>query len=305
MKGRVLKSTGSWYLVQTDDGTIYPCRTRGRLRLEDSKETNPVAVGDEVLIDQEGQEGVIAEILPRRNHIVRQAARKSAQTQVLAANVDQAILMVTISQPRTSAGFIDRFLVTCQAYGIPQRIIINKVDLLSAEEKEAAEEVARLYEKIGVQAILTSLHQNDHLETIHSWLVGKTTLLAGHSGTGKSTLINKILPGVQQQTSAISAYSEKGVHTTTFAEMFSDGKGLFLIDTPGIKEWGLSGFEPEEISGFFPEMEPLRQHCKFGGSCLHFHEPACAVTAAVECGDIALSRYESFLSMIAGEDNRK
>ncbi|MEY3404860.1 MAG: ribosome small subunit-dependent GTPase, partial [Bacteroidota bacterium] len=161
MKGRVLKSTGSWYLVQTEEGTIYPCRTRGRLRLEGSKETNPVAVGDEVMIDREGQEGVITEILPRRNHIVRQAARKSAQTQVLAANVDQAVLMVTISQPRTSAGFIDRFLVTCQAYGIPQRMIINKVDLLSADEKEAAEAVVRLYDRVGVRTILTSLHRND------------------------------------------------------------------------------------------------------------------------------------------------
>lgn len=305
MKGRVMKSTGSWYSVQTDNETKISCRTRGRLRLEDSGETNPVAVGDEVIFEMDNQEGVITEILPRRNHILRMAARKSAQTQVLAANVDQAVLMVTIAQPRTSAGFIDRFLVTCQAYAIPQRIIINKRDLLDEEEALAADALKEIYVKIGIPVLITSLKMEDHAAQITNWLENKTTLLAGHSGTGKSTLVNLILPGASQDTASISMFSEKGVHTTTFAEMFTDRKGLFLIDTPGVKEWGLWGFEPAEISGFFPEMEQLRQHCKFGGSCLHVQEPLCAVQAAIERGEISISRFESYLSMIAGQDNRR
>ena len=305
MKGRILKSTGSWYLVRTEEGHIISCRTRGKLRLEGSRETNPVAVGDLVLFDPEGQEGVITEILPRRNHIVRQAARKSAQTQVLAANVDQALLVITVSQPRTSDGFIDRFLVTCQAFDIPQAMLINKKDLWSDEDYETAENWKAIYTNLGIPVIITSLINEDHRQEIKKLLENKTTLVAGHSGTGKSTLINLILPVASQQTGEISTFSEKGVHTTTFAEMFTGDNDLNIIDTPGIKEWGLAGFEPQELSGFFPEMEPLRKDCRFGGSCLHVEEPSCAVFAAVENGSIALSRYASYLSMVAGEDNRK
>ena len=300
-----MKSTGSWYLVSSTEGKIISCRTRGKLRLEGSRETNPIAVGDQVIFDLDGMEGVITEILPRRNHIIRQAARKSAQTQVLAANVDQALLVVTVAHPRTSTGFIDRFLVTCQAYDIPQIILINKKDLCSEEEQEIAEAWLEIYTKLNIPVIISSLLHGDHREEILSHLINKTTLVAGHSGTGKSTLINLILPGTSQQTSEISAFSEKGVHTTTFAEMFSGENGLFIIDTPGIKEWGLTGFEPQEISGFFPEMESLRKDCRYSGSCLHIHEPDCAVVHAIEQGIISLSRYESYLSMIAGEDNRK
>lgn len=305
MIGRVMKSTGSWYLVSSEEAGIISCRTRGKLRLEGSRETNPIAVGDQVKFDLEGQEGVITEILPRRNHIIRQAARKSAQTQVLAANVDQALLVVTVAHPRTSTGFIDRFLVTCQAYDIPQIILINKKDLWSEEERQMAEEWQEVYTKLNIPVIISSLLHGDFRDEILLHLINKTTLVAGHSGTGKSTLINLILPGTEQQTSEISAFSEKGVHTTTFAEMFSGDDNLFIIDTPGIKEWGLTGFEPQEISGFFPEMESLRKDCKFGGSCLHIHEPGCAVVAAIEQGKISISRYESYFSMVAGDDNRK
>lgn len=305
MTGRVMKSTGSWYLVSSQEAGIVSCRTRGKLRLEGSRETNPIAVGDLVRFDPEGNEGVITEILPRRNHIIRQAARKSAQTQVLAANVDQALLVVTVAHPRTSAGFIDRFLVTCQAYDIPQVILINKKDLWTEEDQQIAEEWKGIYTKLNIPVIVSSLLDGDQRDVIRSHLFNKTTLVAGHSGTGKSTLINMVLPGTAQLTNEISAFSEKGVHTTTFAEMFSGENNLFIIDTPGIKEWGLTGFEPQEISGFFPEMESLRKDCRFGGSCLHIHEPGCAVVTAVEQGEISISRYESYFSMVAGDDNRK
>jgi ribosome biogenesis GTPase len=305
MKGRVMKSTGSWYLVRAEHGDDYSCRTRGRLRLEGSRETNPVAVGDLVEFEPEGQEGSITEILPRRNHIIRQAARKSAQTQVLAANVDQALLVVTVAQPRTSSGFIDRFLITCQAYDIPQIILINKKDLWTQEDAEAAESWRSIYSALNIPVVVTSLKEEALSPEILKLLKNKTTLVAGHSGTGKSTLINLILPETDRKTGEISSFSEKGVHTTTFAEMFSGDDGLFIIDTPGIKEWGLTGFEPRELSGFFPEMEAIRNDCRFGRSCLHIHEPSCAVLTAVEQGEIALSRYESYFSMVAGEDNRK
>lgn len=305
MKGRVMKSTGSWYLVRSEAGEDYACRTRGRLRLEGSRETNPVAVGDMVEFEPEGQEGSITEILPRRNHIIRQAARKSAQTQVLAANLDQALIMVTVAQPRTSSGFIDRFLVTCQAYDIPQIILINKKDLWTEDDHEAAETWKNIYTELNIPVFISALTEEALNAELLDLLQNKTTLVAGHSGTGKSTLINLILPDTLRKTGEISSFSEKGVHTTTFAEMFTGPNGLFIIDTPGIKEWGLTGFEPQELSGFFPEMEAIRNECRFGGSCLHIHEPSCAVIAAVERGDIALSRYESYFSMVAGEDNRK
>lgn len=303
LTGRVLKSTGSWYVVQFPDGKAMNCRTRGKLRLEGSKETNPVAVGDEVEV--EPQTGIIANIRPRRNHIVRQSTRKTGHRHVLAANVDQAVLVVTLREPRTSLGFVDRFLVTCVAFDIPQVLVFNKRDLLEADELDICKEVMTMYERLGIKTLLLSAREDSDLTELVSILSGKTTLLAGHSGAGKSTLLNRLVPDANQVTAEISGYSSKGVHTTTFAEMFFMGADTWLVDTPGIKEWGLEDIQPADISGYFPEMRELRNECRFGGRCLHLEEPQCAVRAAVESGIISVSRYSNYVSMVLGEDNRK
>lgn len=304
MKGRVLKSTGSWYSVQLENGDHAECRIRGKLRLDDSKETNPVSVGDEVEVDL--QDFTIGTILPRRNHIVRQSTRKTGHRHVLAANIDQALLLITLFQPRTSFGFIDRFLVTCEAYGIPQIIIINKKDLWTEPvHGRLADYIAELYHSLGVAILTISAAADAEVSALQQLLAGKTTLLAGHSGTGKSTLLNRLVPLAGQDVGPVSAYSDKGTHTTTFAEMFCVSENTWLVDTPGIKEWGLLDMEPQEISGYFPEMRDLRNECRFGGRCLHLEEPGCAVVQAVEEEKIAGTRYESYVSMVLGGDNRK
>jgi len=305
MTGRVLRSTGSWYSVLAEDGTLRSCRVRGKLRLEDSRESNPVAVGDRVLLELDEGDATITEVLERTNHIVRQSARKAGHSHVIAANVDQALLLATIAHPRTSTGFIDRFLVTCEAYGIPQVLVINKRDLLSEEDLELAHAILDLYAGLGVTTLLVSLKADEAIIGLERQLACKTTLITGHSGTGKSTLLNRIMPDAHQQVGAISAFSEKGVHTTTFAEMFRVGEDTFVIDTPGIKEWGLLDMTPQEISDYFPEMRERRLSCRFGSRCIHLHEPGCTVLQAVEEGTISASRYHNYLSMISGDDNRK
>ncbi len=304
MKGIVLKSTGSWYEVLAEDKTKFMCRVRGKIRLDDSKETNPVAVGDYVLFDQEDVNGAIYEILPRKNHLLRQSVKKSSHAQVLAANVDQVLLLATIKQPRTSLGFIDRFLVSAESFRIPQILLFNKQDLLTEREKDEQESLISLYNSLQVVAYGISA-QTDDLEFLHQLLNNKVTLIAGHSGVGKSTLLNRLSPKIQQTTSEISGFSNKGTHTTTFAEMFALNDTTFIIDTPGIKEWGLVDMEQQEISDYFVEMRELRMRCKFGSKCLHLKEPKCAVLEATEKGIIARSRYESYVSMVLGEDNRK
>lgn len=305
MKGRVIKSTGSWYNVLLENGQLVAARTRGKLRLEDSRETNPVAVGDFVEVMVENENATIETIEQRTNQIVRQSAKKNGQAQVLASNVDQALLLVTKSHPRTSTGFIDRFLVSCEAYGIPQLILINKKDLVQPEELHEIEQIRKIYEQIGVKTFFLSLIDRPDLSGLQDVLKGKTTILSGHSGSGKSTLLNALAPHVQQSVGEISDYSEKGVHTTTFAEIFQIEPDTWIIDTPGIKEWGLSDMGEQELSDYFPEMRERRLDCKFGSRCIHVHEPHCAILKAVENGQIAMSRYESYLSMISGEDNRK
>jgi ribosome biogenesis GTPase / thiamine phosphate phosphatase len=304
MKGLVLKSTGSWYEVLAEDKTKFMCRVRGKIRLDDSKETNPVAVGDYVLFDQEDVNGAIYEILPRKNHLLRQSVKKSSHAQVLAANVDQVLLLATIKQPRTSLGFIDRFLVSAESFRIPQILIFNKFDLLTEDEKEAQENPIKLYNSLDVITQTISA-QTDDLGFLHQLLTDKVTLIAGHSGVGKSTLLNRLAPEIQQTTNEISSFSNKGTHTTTFAEMFQLNDSTLIIDTPGVKEWGLVQMEQQEISDYFVEMRELRMDCKFGSKCLHLREPNCAVMKAIEKGEIALSRYESYVSMVLGEDNRK
>lgn len=299
-----MRSTGSFYDVFGDNGVKYNCRVRGKIRLEGIKESNPVAVGDRVLIDVTHDVGSITEILPRRNHILRQSVKKSGHSHVLAANVDQLIVLATVALPRTSLGFIDRCLVSAEAFRIPQILVFNKKDLLNDEELTLLEQVIQLYTNIGVTCFATSA-KNDEQSHIREMLAKKTTLIAGHSGVGKSTLLNKISPSITQSVGDISGFSEKGKHTTTFAEMFALDKETFVIDTPGVKEWGLVDMDEQELSDYFPEMRDLRLSCKFGSRCIHISEPKCAVLDAVQTGQIARSRYDNYLSMVSGDDNRK
>lgn len=305
MKGRIFKSTGSWYEVLAEDHKRYSCRVRGKFRLDDIKESNPVAVGDYVIIELENDIGSITEILPRQNHILRQSVKRTGHASVLAANVDQVMLLATFKQPRTSWGFIDRFLVAAESFRIPQLLVFNKKDILTQDQLEELLPMLNRYESFGVSTMIISAGFDDDISSIQKVLEGKTTLVAGHSGVGKSTLLNRLSPIITQATNTISDFSDKGTHTTTFAEMFQLNENTFIIDTPGIKEWGLVNMEPQEISDYFPEMRDLRLNCKFGARCLHINEPKCAIKEAVENNQIALSRYESYLSMALGLDNRK
>jgi ribosome biogenesis GTPase len=297
-----MKSTGMWSEVLGNDLKKYSCRVRGKIRLEGIKESNPIAVGDQV--EFETIDNAITGILPRKNHILRQSVKKTGHAHVLAANIDQVMLLATLAFPRTSLGFIDRFLVTAEAFRIPQVLVFNKKDLLTEDGINEIQTLLRLYEKIGVKCILTStLH--DDITDLKNLLQNKTTLMAGHSGVGKSTLLNKLIPDTYQKVNDVSTFSEKGTHTTTFAEMFTLDENSFVIDTPGIKEWGLVDMTKEEISDYFPEMRDRRLDCKYGARCIHLQEPKCAIIEAVRNGEIALSRYESYISMVLGEDNRK
>lgn len=311
MTGLVMKSTGSWYEVLGQDKKKYQCRTRGKLRLEGIKETNPIAVGDKVEFLEEGASlsdrqgvGSIEEILPRENQILRQSVKKTGHSQVLAANVDQVLLIATLKQPRTSHGFIDRFLVSAESFRIPQALFFNKSDLLNDKELIELESLKKIYNSIGVNTWSGSaIHDEPSL--LSNILKNKVTLVAGHSGVGKSTLLNRISPEINQSTSDISGFSEKGTHTTTFAEMFQLDSTTFVIDTPGIKEWGLVDMNQQEISDYFPEMRELRLNCKFGARCIHINEPKCSILDAVNNGTLSADRYKSYVSMVLGEDNRK
>ena len=304
IEGIVMRSTGSFYDVLATDGKRYNSRVRGKIRLEGIKETNPVAVGDRVSLDLEHEIASIVEIHPRKNHILRQSVKKTGHSHVLAANIDQALLVVTFSYPRTSLGFIDRFLVSAEAFRIPQVLVFNKKDLLDETELKLLENLTALYSGIGVKCLCISALLEDQRE-IRDILQDRTTLIAGHSGVGKSTMLNKISPLINQSVGSVSDFSEKGTHTTTFAEMFHLDERTFVIDTPGIKEWGLVDMNRQELSDYFPEMRDLRLECKFQSRCIHVNEPKCAIIDAVESGVIRPSRYENYLSMLLGEDNRK
>lgn len=303
MEGMVLRSTGSFYDVLADNGVKYNCRIRGKIRLDGIKETNPVAVGDRVAFELEHEVGSIIRILPRTNHMLRRSVKKTGHSHVLAANIDQVMIIATLAFPRTSIGFIDRFLVAAESFRIPQVLVFNKKDLLDAESLAYQEKLIRDYERIGVKSFSISAHIDS--AQISQLLDNKITLIAGHSGVGKSTLLNALSPGLNQKTGEVSDFSSKGTHTTTFAEMFQLKEKTFVIDTPGVKEWGLVDMDDQELSDYFPEMRELRLNCKFGSKCLHLNEPKCAIVEAVQRGEILLSRYESYVGMLTEDDNRK
>ncbi len=305
MKGIVYKSTGSWYVVITASGDVYECRIKGKFRIKGIKSTNPIAVGDQVEFDVEkkGDDtvGIIHSIEERKNYIIRKSVNLSKQTQIIASNIDLALLLVTIDNPPTLTAFIDRFLVTAEAYEIPVVLVFNKADSYTDQSREEAQYLQMLYKSIGYQCVEISAIKKRGLDQIIDLMKDQTTLVSGHSGTGKSTLINAISPGLKLKTTEISELYSQGQHTTTFAEMYDLSFGGQIIDTPGIKGFGVVDMEPETIGDYFPEFFKLKSACKFN-NCLHIDEPHCAVKEALDENRIAWSRYRSYIQMMEGED---
>lgn len=305
MKGIVYKSTGSWYVVKTASGDVYECRIKGKFRIKGIKSTNPIAVGDQVEFDVEkkGDDtiGIIHSIEERKNYIIRKSVNLSKQTQIIASNIDLALLLVTIDNPPTLTAFIDRFLVTAEAYDIPVVLVFNKSDSYTDQSREEAQFLQMLYKSIGYQCVEISAIKNISLDQIIDLMKDQTTLVSGHSGTGKSTLINAISPGLELKTTEISELYSQGQHTTTFAEMYDLSFGGQIIDTPGIKGFGVVEMEPETMGDYFPEFFKLKSACKFN-NCLHIDEPHCAVKEALDENRIAWSRYRSYIQMMEGED---
>jgi ribosome biogenesis GTPase len=302
MVGTVIKSTGSWYEVRTSN-TIMKCRIKGKFRLEGIKHTNPIAVGDQVEVELEENRdtGVITKIHERKNYIIRKSSNLSKQTHIIASNIDQALLVVSLVQPQTSLGFIDRFLMTAEAYHIPTIIVINKADLYEGPLEELLNETIGLYKKVGYLCFPTSAATGFNTDRLAELLKNKTTLVSGHSGVGKSSLLNNISPGLNLKTGDISDFSQKGKHTTTFAEMFPLSFGGDIIDTPGIKEFGIVDFDEREISHYFKEFNAYLNQCRFN-NCKHLNEPNCAVKEAVEQGEISSERYESYVKILTKQD---
>ena len=307
MTGIVVKSTGSWYVVrETATGQLHRCRLRGKFKNKGLKVSNPLAVGDGVefeIPEQSEGAGVIHTIQPRRNYIIRRSVHKSEHAHIVAANLDQALLVVTLVSPATSFGFIDRFLVTAEAYHLPAKLIFNKADLYDEDTLDYQQQIAGMYASLGYPSVLCSAETGDNVDEVAALLPNKVSLLSGHSGVGKSTLINELVPDLDLKTAEISEFSDKGKHTTTFAEMLEVVPGTYLIDTPGIKELGLVDVPPAELAGYFPEMRALLGQCRYH-NCQHVHEPGCAVREAVDQGKLAVPRYESYVSMLHDEDNR-
>jgi ribosome biogenesis GTPase len=297
-KGTVVRSTGSWYTVLTSDQETIDCKIKGRFRIKGLRTTNPVAVGDHVEIEiSPSGDAVIIDINERKNYIIRKATKLSKATHIIASNLDQAVIIVSLTKPRTSTGFIDRFLTTAEAYHIPASIVFNKYDIYDAKTKEQLEYYMDVYEGVGYNCLVTSVHDQMHLDAFKMLLTDKVSLLAGHSGVGKSALINAVDPSLNLKEGLISEYHEKGKHTTTFAEMFELNFGGFIIDTPGIKEFGLVEFEKEELGQRFPEMRQLMHDCRFN-NCLHVDEPGCALLRALSKNEIAEFRYINYLNML-------
>lgn len=295
--GIVIKSTGSWYLVRKENGQQAECRIRGKLRLQGLRTTNPVAVGDYVDMEFDNGEYIITRIHDRRNYIIRKSTNLSKEAHIIAANVDQALLIVTINHPHTPCVFIDRFLATAEAYNIPACIIFNKTDLYDDNERGKMLELMNVYKKIGYPCYSVSAEKREHLDQFKALLTNKTSVLSGMSGVGKSTLINRIEPSLNLKISSISDAHDTGKHTTTFAEMHPLSESGYIIDTPGLRSFGLIDMKKEEISHFFPEIFHASENCRFY-NCTHTHEPGCSVIEAVQKGEISESRYWSYLSMI-------
>ncbi len=299
MKALVYKSTGSWYIVKTADGKQYQARIKGVLKIDGITSTNPIAVGDEVEMDMENEledTTTITAIYERKNYVARQSPHNKYQHHIIASNLDQSLLFATLKDPKTSTGFIDRFLVACEMYHLPAIIVFNKADIYRKKELEKFEEIRTIYEAIGYTIILASVHEQKGIDAIRSFLTNKTTLLSGHSGVGKSTFINTIFPELDLRTTEVSNWSGKGMHTTTFSEMFDLPFGGRIIDTPGIRELGLVDISKEELSGYFPEMRRLLNDCQFN-DCGHYNEPGCAIKKAINDGIIAEERYISYLNI--------
>lgn len=324
MKGIVYRSTGSWYEVKGDDGATYSCRIKGKFRIQGIKSTNPVAVGDKVdfEIEKKGDEeiGIIHVIHDRENYIVRKSVNLSKQTHIIAANIDQVFLLITLNNPPTFTSFIDRFLVTARAYHIPVILTFNKVDtynddqtasvidpetgeaMMAMTQLDDVRYLMNLYQSIGYQCMAISAHTGKNIELVKKQMLGKTSMFAGHSGAGKSTLANALQPGLALKTKEISDQHKQGQHTTTFAQMFDLDFDARIIDTPGIKGFGVVDMEKEEIGNYFPEIHEIKSQCKFH-NCLHIEEPKCAVKVAVESGAIAQSRYDSYVQIVNGDDD--
>jgi ribosome biogenesis GTPase len=306
LKGTVIKSTGSWYLVKDEKGIIVECRIRGKFRNKEIRTTNPLAVGDKVefQVDEKTQYGIINFIEERKNYIIRKSINLSKQAHILAANVDQAVILVTLVKPRTYPEFIDRFLVSAEAYSIPAKIIFNKTDLYSAIENVEMEQLLKVYRSIGYECYTISALLNQGVEEINQLLSNKISVIAGHSGVGKSTLINTIDPLLNLKTSEISESNESGKHTTTFPEMHALSNHGYIIDTPGIKGFGIIDMDKDEIAHYFPEIFAVIDGCQYY-NCTHSHEPGCEVKKAVELGKIAESRYKSYLNLLLNDEDEK
>ncbi len=306
MVGTVYKSTGSWYTVKAMEGDFYKCRIKGKFRLKDIKSTNPVAVGDIVdfEIEKKGDEtiGIIFHIEDRKNYIIRKSVKLSKQTHIIAANLDQVFLLVTLKNPKTYTIFIDRFLATAEAYDIPAVILFNKIDAYNEEELLEVKYLAALYRKIGYTCIGLSAKSGKNVDKVKELMLGKTSMFSGNSGVGKSTLINALEPSLNIKTTEISEQHLQGQHTTTFAEMFDLSFDARIIDTPGIRGFGIFDMDKDEIGDYFPELFKLKSGCKFN-NCLHLDEPKCAVKEALENNEIAWSRYKSYVQMVTGEDD--
>lgn len=305
LRGTIIKNTGSWYVVRTDDGQLFDCKVKGNFRIKGIRSTNPVAVGDHVaIIPSEAGTALISEILDRRNYVIRRASNLSKQSHIIAANVDQAMLLVTIAHPTTNTTFIDRFLASTEAYRVPVTLVFNKTDLYSLAEQAQLKTLMDLYTSLGYPCYAISAQTPDTVVPLIDALKDKTTLLSGNSGVGKSTLLNVLIPDAMARTADISESHDTGMHTTTFSQMFTLPQGGEIIDTPGIKGFGTFDMEPEEVGHFFREIFQISADCRFS-NCTHVNEPHCAVQQAVREGRIAMSRFESYLSMLDDKEEGK